>query len=263
MADLLATPGCTVEQVGQVELTYTGTVTPVNGYIFRLLLDGVVSHETAGTTYSTTITGVPNGTYTAQVIDGDTQGVLGDATGIVVSCTPVTDPDPDPEPLPEIPGTATPPAAKYMAVGGTLSNPIEYTFAFAVNDALAVPKTNHYLKVNIYRVGELTPFATTRQRIRNGAAVVDVARFVKALVSSQPTFDDSLTITTDSNAIAGFAIGFVEAWGAVVLEEVKEYTVRYAVNAALQSLDGNYIEHVIPAELHGGIFDRTFDNTFE
>jgi hypothetical protein len=245
MADLLAIPGCTVEQVGQVELTYTGTVTPTAGYIFQLLLDGVVSHETAGTTYSTTITSVPNGTYTANVLDGDTQAVIGDASGIVVSCTPEPDPDPDPEPDPEIPGTATPPAAKYMAVGGTLSNPIEYTFAFQVNDSAAVPKTGHYLTVNIYREGVLTPFATTRQRIRNGAAVVDVARFVKALVSSYASFDDSLTVTTDSNAIAGFTIGFVEAWGTVTMDEVKEDTVKYAVNAALQSLDGNYVEHVI------------------
>jgi hypothetical protein len=147
------------------------------------------------------------------------------------------------------PNPVTPPAAKYMAVGGTLSNPIEYTFAFQVNDMAAVPKTGHYVTVNIYREGELTPFASTRQRIRNGAAVVDVARFVKALVSSQPAFNDSIVVTVDVNAIAGFTIGFVEAWGTTTLAEVKENTVKYAVNAALQSISGNYVQHVIQAAI--------------
>lgn len=182
-----------------------------------------------------------NGVYTWEVTPNPGTLVEG---GVTIACVETP---PDPEPDPEIPGTATPPSAKYMAVGGTLSNPIEYTFAFQVNDALGVVKTGHYLKVNIYRQGELTPFASTRQRVKNGVAVVDVARFVKALVSSQAAFDDSLTISTDTNAIAGFTIGFVEYFGTTVMDEVKEDTVKYAVNAALQSLDGNYVQHVITA----------------
>lgn len=240
MANLNATPSCSTAGIGVVDLVYTGPEIP-SSFIFQLFKDGALYGEYGTGGSSTTINDVPNDTYTAKVLNGDTNAEIGDAGSFMVSCTP-TPVEPDPV---ETPGTVTPPAAKYMAVGGVLSNPIEYTFSFQVNDAAGVPKTNHYLLVNIYRSGETVPFASTRQRIRNGAAKVDVARFVKALVSSSPGFDTDQAVTTDPNALAGFTIGFVEYFGTTTMSEVKENTVKYAVNAALQSLDGNYVQHVV------------------
>lgn len=242
MANLNATPGCTVEGVGYVDLVYTGTASPTAGFIFRLLLDGVASHETAPGPYSVTINNVDNGTYTAEVVDGDTMAVIGDASGIVVSCTP-PDPDPDPGPLPETPGTVTAPTAKYMAVGGTLSNPIEYTFAFQVNDASGTPKTGHHVEVNIYKEDETTPSATTRARIRNGAAKVDVSRFVRALLGITPPAGSGI-VQADSSALVRYHIGFVEVWTGVTMGEVLAAD-KYAVNAALQSTVNDFATHVI------------------
>jgi len=202
---------------------------------------GSYSFPTSTADGAYTFDNLANGDYSYEVTPSPGATVPGSAT-IACTETPPDEPDPDVE---ETPGTATPPAAKYMAVGGTLSNPIEYTFAFQVNDAAGNPKTGHYLTVNLYRQGESTPFASTRQRVRNGAAKVDVSRYVKALVSSAPGFDDSQTVTTDPNTLAGFTIGFVEYWTGEELAEVKEDTVKYAVNAALQPLDGNYVQHVI------------------
>lgn len=184
-----------------------------------------------------TVNDLPNGEYSWEITPSPGTLVEG---GNTIACTET--PPPDPAPV-ETPGTATPPAAKYMAVGGTLSNPIEYAFAFQVNNAAGVPKTGHYVIVNIYREDETTPSATARARIRNGAAKVDVSRFVQSMLSiTPPTGTD--TIQADTGALVRYHIGFVEVWGAVVMDEVM-VADRYAVNAALQSLVNDFTDHVI------------------
>lgn len=239
MADLLASPSCTAEGVGQVALTYSGSATPIS-FIFQLIQGVDIIQETAPTSSSTTLANVANGTYEAIVLDGNDRTQIGDTTGIMVDCTPV----PDPEPVPvETPGTATPPAAKYMAVGGTLSNPIEYTFAFQVNNVLGDAKVGHHVVVNIYKEDEVTPSATTRARIRNGQAKVDVSKFVRALLSIIPPAGAGI-IQVDTGALVRYHIGFVEMWGTTVMDEVL-VADKYAVNAALQSVVNDFTDYVI------------------
>ncbi|WP_026462589.1 hypothetical protein [Adhaeribacter aquaticus] len=174
-------------------------------------------------------------------------GTVGDSAHITVESTGSETPGGEEPEIPETPGTGTAPATKYHAVGGVLSNPIEYKLSFGVTDSNGEAKINHHVKVNIYREKETQPFAKTRQRIRNGEAVVDVSEYVKVLVNSNPAFSPEQIISVDTAPLAGFYIGFEEHFGETVLPEVKISTVRYAVNAALQTLDGNYDHWVVNA----------------
>ena len=153
------------------------------------------------------------------------------------------------EPTPEeTKATIQIPAAKYLAVGGVLSNPINYIINCGLYDQAGATKTNHFVEVKIYQEGFAdVPFAIARQRVLNGRAVVDVATFVQGLVDAEPEFNPYTLIATDNNILAGFYVGVVEHFGTTTMPEVMAPEIRYAVNAANQQLDADFSEYVVTA----------------
>lgn len=194
---------------------------------------------------------LPDGNYTVFVSTTSTKlGAVSPFYPVEVSCSsePAVLGCTDPEALNyNADATQDNNTCKYLqtikAVGGVLSNPIEYTLTFDPNDGAAVAKTNHHVVVNIYKEDEATPFATTKARIRNGQAVVDVAVYVKALLKTSPP-ESSATIDIDPDAMVKYRIGYIEKYGNTI-EEEKFKRHQYAVNAALQTLNGSFTAYVI------------------
>jgi len=189
--------------------------------------------------------------YRAVIVKLDDNTIL--ATGATQTFT-TKNTDPNPGSGTDEPGEETPaettgviivPAAKYLAVGGVLSNPINYIVNCGLYDLTGVPKTNHYVHLNIYREHETVPFATARQRMRNGQARIDVSQYLMALVDAEPEFLSYTLIATDDNILAGFFVGMVEHFGTTIMPEVLAPEIRYAVNAANQQLDSDFSEYVI------------------
>lgn len=221
---------------------------------------GTIQYSINGETWqsSNVFYNLPIGVYTAYIRKIG-QLSCGDNAGFEIAATPVlgcTNPG----------ATNYNPAAtqdngtclyvsKFYACGGVLPNPVNIEISLPVStDGIA--KTNHYVKLNIYKDGATTPFATATQSLRNGKTTIDISRYLQTQFNNAYQEPTSAVIFKDEAQSFGFYIGIVEHYnGMAQAEVIKTMPPRVAVNAALPE----YTDTVAPFLISGvgGISEPT------
>lgn len=135
--------------------------------------------------------------------------------------------------------------SRFYACGGVLPNPVFIGVNFPVADN-GVAKNNHYVKVNIYKVGETSPLATAKQMLRNGSAQVDISRYLKSQFNNAYQEPTPQVVYKDNSQSFGFYLGIIEHYnGAAQAETFRTQPDRVAVNAALPEYTDNLDAYLI------------------
>lgn len=123
--------------------------------------------------------------------------------------------------------------SKFYACGGVLPNPVSIAVSLPVSNGGSA-KANHYVKLNIYKTGTTTPFATAIQSLRNGKANIDISKYLQTQFNNAYQEPTTQVIYRDANQSFGFFISIIEHYNGTVQPEVlKKQPARVAVNAAL------------------------------